>query len=564
DHEGILVRPQALCHGSPLPWEPSAIVTQRLPFRVTFFSRPTQSEHHVDELSMNAQRPQVSDYDVVDFPSLPFAASHPDRMATLGLLFGMQPTDVEHCRVLEIGCGAGGNILPMATNLPDSDFVGIDLSASQIDEALQITRAVDVSNLRLEAMDLGDLDESFGKFDYVICHGVYSWTTDAAREKILSICQQNLTPQGIAYVNYNTYPGWHLQGMVRDMISYHANKFEDPKQRTTQARAMISFFETALANDQSTYSQLLRNELQVSRGYSDKFLFHALLNVVNHPCYLHEFVGRAKQAGMQYLGDADISLMWAAMLPPESQATLRDISQETVDFEQHLDFLRNTMSRRSLLCHPDIKLDRTLRVASMEELLIGSNLRADPSTETIGTTTKATFRAPDGRSVSTPHPGLQVALDHLSRCWPAPVAFEALQTEVTSRSPEHGSWQTDLLNCVAAGLIELSQRLPACDRHVEEKPRATRLARYQAVSGELITDLRHYAKDLSSLDRVILANLDGNHDAAMLADGVRQRVEAGEVELPQIATTSGQTDVEVLISDALARFSRQAFLLRRE
>lgn len=267
---------------------------------------------------------------------------------------------------------------------------------------------------------------------------------------------------------------------------------------------------------------------------------------------------------MQYLGDADISLMWAAMLPPESQATLRDISQETVDFEQHLDFLRNTMSRRSLLCHPDIKLDRTLRVASMEELLIGSNLRADPSTETIGTTTKATFRAPDGRSVSTPHPGLQVALDHLSRCWPAPVAFEALQTEVTSRSPEHGSWQTDLLNCVAAGLIELSQRLPACDRHVEEKPRATRLARYQAVSGELITDLRHYAKDLSSLDRVILANLDGNHDAAMLADGVRQRVEAGEVELPQIATTSGQTDVEVLISDALARFSRQAFLLRRE
>ena len=512
---------------------------------------------------MNAQWPQISDYDVVEFPSLPFAASHPDRMATLGLLFGMQPTDVEHCRVLEIGCGAGGNILPMAANLPDSEFVGIDLSASQIDAALQITQAVDVSNLRLEAMDLVDLDGSFGKFDYVICHGVYSWTTDAAREKILAVCQQSLTPKGIAYVNYNTYPGWHLQGMVRDMISYHANKFEDPQQRTTQARAMINFLETALANDQSTYSQLLRHELQASRGYSDNFLFHAILNVVNHPCYLHEFVGRAKQAGMQYLGDAEITLMWAGTLPPESQTTLRGISQEMVDYEQHLDFLRNTMSRRSLLCHADIKLDRTLRVSSIEKLFVGSNLRADPSTGAVGTTTTATFRASNGRSVSTPHPGVQVALDHLSRSWPAAVAFEALQTEVISVSPEPDGWETDLLNCIAAGLVELFQRLPACDRHVEEKPRAAPLARHQAASGGPVADLRHYAHDLSALDRLILAKLDGDHDAAMLADVVRPHMESGEVELPEGATSSDRTDFEALIGDALTHFSQQGFLLRR-
>jgi SAM-dependent methyltransferase len=510
---------------------------------------------------MNAERPEVSKYDVVDFPSLPFAASHPDRMATLGQLFGMQPTDVEHCRVLEIGCGAGGNILPMAATLPDSEFVGIDLADAQIDEALQITQAVELPNLRLEAMDLVDLDESFGKFDYVICHGVYSWTTDAARDKIMAICRECLTPNGIAYVNYNTYPGWHLQGMVRDMICYHANKFQDPQQRTTQARAIINFLEAAVANDQSTYSQLLRNELQASRGYSDKFLFHALLNVVNHPCYLHEFVGRANQAELQYLGDADITLMWAAMLSPELQATLRGISEETVDFEQHLDFLRNTASRRSLLCHTDIELSRTLRVASMEKLFVASNLRADPNPDSTGA---MTFRAPDGRSVSTPHPGVQAALQHLWHSWPAPVAFEALQSEVASRSPEHAAWQSDLLNCVAAGLVELSQRLPSCDRHVEEKPRATRLARHQAAAGGHVADLRHYAKDLSTLDRTILASLDGEHDVAMLANLVRQRLEAEEVELPEGVTSIGQMDVEALTSDALQRFGRQALLLRQQ
>ena len=511
---------------------------------------------------MNDQHPQVSDYDVVDFPSLPFAASHPDRMATLGLLFGMQPADVEHCRVLEIGCGAGGNILPMAMTLPESEFVGIDLSSSQIEAAQQTAEAVGLSNVRLQAMDVVDLDESFGAFDFIICHGVYSWTTDAARQKIMLICRQNLSPSGIAYVNYNAYPGWHLQGMLRDMISYHANKFQDPRQRTLQARAMINFLETALANDPSTYSQLLRNELQATRGYSDSYLFHALLNVVNQPFYLHEFVSRAKQAEMQYLGDADITLMWAGVLSPEAQTTLREISQETVDFEQHLDFLRNTTSRRSLLCHAGIQLDRTLRVASMERLFVAANLRPDPGTGTVGTTDPVTFRAPDGRSVTTPDPGVQLALDHLATRWPAPVVFEALRTEVASRLPNQDQWEKDLLNCVAAGLVELSQRLPACDRQVEEKPRATPLARHQAAADEFVADLRHYAKNLSRVDRLILARLDGEHDVAMLADLVRQQVQTGEIQLSPEATAAGPPDYETLIREMLARFARQALLLR--
>jgi len=513
---------------------------------------------------MNDQRPQVSDYEGVEFPSMPFAASHPDRLATLGLLFGMQPNDVEHCRVLEIGCGAGGNILPMAASLPNSEFVAIDLSDQQIDEARTVAQAVDLPNLRLEAMDLVDLDESFGKFDYVICHGVYSWTTPAARGMILTLCQKCLTPAGIAYVNYNTYPGWHLHGMVRDMISYHANKFDNPQQRTSQARAMVNFLETALSNDQSIYGQMVRNELQASRNYSDTFLFHALLNVVNYPCYLHEFVSRAKQAGLQYLGDADITLMWAGALPLDSQQTLREMSQETVDFEQHLDFLRNTMSRRTLLCHPDIKLDRTLRVASMERLFVTSSLRADPSTGVVGSANSVTFRAPDGRSVATPHPGVQVALDHLSLEWPIPVTFNALQAAVAARVPAHDEWQNDLLNCVAAGLVELRQRLPSCSRDVETRPRATPLARYQAANGTFATDLRHYAKSLSDLDRSILAKLDGQHDVAMLAEVVRQRVAAGELTLASGATAVGSPNVESIVQDALLRFAQQALLLRSE
>ncbi len=511
---------------------------------------------------MNVPRPQVSDYDVVEFPSLPFAASHPDRLATLGRLFGMHPADVEHARVLEIGCGAGGNILPMAASLPHSEFIAVDLSPRQIDAARRIAAEVELTNVRFEAMDLVDLDASFGSFDYIICHGVYSWTTDAAREKILEVCQQRLLPTGIAYVNYNTYPGWHIQGMVREMIGYHANKFDNPQQRTAQARAMINFLETALGNDQSTYSQLLRIELQASRGYSDNFLFHSLLNMVNHPCYLHEFVSRAKQAGLQYLGDADLTLMWAGTLPPEAQATLRDISQETVDFEQHLDFLRNTMSRRSLLCHPDIKLDRTLRIAAVEDLYVTCSLQADPNSGEIGTTAEVTFRAPDGRAVATAHPGVQVALDHLSQQSPLPVAFASLRAEVESRAPGHPEWQEDLLNCVAAGLVELSQRLPPCDRHVPELPRATRLARQQAAGDGFIANLRHHAKKPAATDRAVLAKLDGEHDVSKLAEWLEQQVASGLVTLDQTAGNADSIDYQAVVRRILDGLAKQAFLLR--
>ena len=40
--------------------------------------------------------------------------THPDRLATIALLYGMAPRPVDRCRVLELGCGDGSNLIPMA------------------------------------------------------------------------------------------------------------------------------------------------------------------------------------------------------------------------------------------------------------------------------------------------------------------------------------------------------------------------------------------------------------------------------------------------------------------
>src|SRR5438105_14155053 len=74
-------------------------------------------------------------YDDLPYPGGPFAQTHPDHLATMASLFGIAGPAVEHCRVLELGCGDGGNLIPLAFALPEGRFTGIDLAGSAIDRA---------------------------------------------------------------------------------------------------------------------------------------------------------------------------------------------------------------------------------------------------------------------------------------------------------------------------------------------------------------------------------------------------------------------------------------------
>src|SRR6516165_7913322 len=162
------------------------------------------------ELSMS-KVPETS-YDEIPYSNNAFYHTHPDCLATVATLFGMKPAPVQACRVLELGCGRGGNLIPMATSLPTSRFVGIDLSARQIAGGQEAVESLGLTNVELKQLSILDVDSDFGRFDYIICHGVYSWVPAAVQEKILEICAQNLAPSGIAYISYNCYPGWHLRG----------------------------------------------------------------------------------------------------------------------------------------------------------------------------------------------------------------------------------------------------------------------------------------------------------------------------------------------------------------
>jgi cyclopropane fatty-acyl-phospholipid synthase-like methyltransferase len=189
---------------------------------------------------------EPTSYDAVPYESRSFIETHPDHLATIATLFGLEPPAIDRCRVLELGCSHGSNLIPMASALPGSVFVGIDLSTAQIAEGQKAVAVKGLTNIQLKVMNILDVDESLGGFDYLVSHGVYAWVPPAIQDKIFNICATQLTPNGIAFISYNAYPGWYIKKVVRDMIFYHASQFADPLQKVRQARSFVEYLAHAV------------------------------------------------------------------------------------------------------------------------------------------------------------------------------------------------------------------------------------------------------------------------------------------------------------------------------
>src|SRR6202790_5236892 len=131
---------------------------------------------------MNTVRDALSVYDKVLYPATTFPRTHPNRLATVAILRGLEPAPINRCRVLELGCGAGLNLIGMAFQLPTSEFVGLDLAQRPIASGQASVTGFGLQNIGLHSMDLCDASpERFGQFDFIIAHGLYSWVPQPVR-----------------------------------------------------------------------------------------------------------------------------------------------------------------------------------------------------------------------------------------------------------------------------------------------------------------------------------------------------------------------------------------------
>ena len=485
-----------------------------------------------------------SPYDAVRYPSAVYAQTHPDRLATAGLLFGLRPAPVTRARVLELGCGEGTNLIAMAVSLPESRFYGFDLAAEPIRAGRRLVEALGLNNLQLDRVDLMDLPKDLGEFDYIIAHGLYSWVPEPVREKLLSLCNGHLAAQGVAYISYNAYPGNHLRDLSRGMLRFHLQQFSEPQEKVRQARTLLKFLAEAKTKP-NRWQQILTQEFERVQGYVDAGFYHDDLGPVNQPFYFHEFMAGAARHHLQFLAEADLPDMQVWGLTDEATAVVRNLEDcNLIAREQYLDFIAGRAFRQTLLCREEACLSRELVPERVFDMFVASDTHpADPEAD-LARELPQDFQR--GKAVAgTTNPLLKGALAVLGERWPHRLHFSELRrcaAERVRRGPVSSGAAVDngdardlgdfLQRCYAVGFADLHVSASPFVTTISERPRTARLARLHLQFGPVVCSLRHKTLRIEdALGRLLIALCDGTRDRGALLEGLFDAVLAGRAEV---------------------------------
>jgi SAM-dependent methyltransferase len=481
----------------------------------------------------------MTDYDEYPYEGNPYAETHPDHLGAVAALFALSTAPPERCRVLELGCGVGGNLVPMAASLPGSSFVGLDLSARQIEEGMADVRALGLDNIELHAMSILDAGQALGTFDYILCHGVYSWVPEEVQAGILSTCRARLSPRGVAYVSFNALPGWRLRGMLRDLLLREVGPSGTPAERVDRARAFLRFL-AHLPAEKSPAQAMLKSELDLLDQVSDSYLLHEHLAEHNRPAYFADFARAAARAGLQYVADAHLQLMRVDRFGPEAEATMKRMARDVIETEQLLDYLEVRLFRRALLCHEEAALDRQLDHRRLLGLRVFSTL--GPASPDVDPAAPEIFRGAGGLEVSTTRPLLKAALHVLAAERPGGLPFVELCARAGARlggTPSgeptgdgRASLGNDVLTLFAQGALRLGAGVSPCVATPGPRPETTPFIRLQASLGRpSATSLLHRRVALDRLDHAMLPRMDGTLGPEALAAAVVTAADEGRVSI---------------------------------
>ena len=375
-------------------------------------------------------------YDNFLYVSKAFSNTCISSLMAKARIYGLDPVPVEEARVLELGSSCGGNIIPQALYNPTATFTGIDLSPTQVKHGNKLIESMGLKNITLLEKDIMDIDDAFGRFDYIIVHGIWSWVPDVVKDKILSICNRNLSNRGIAYVSYNTYPGWKRLEQLRDIMLYsekHAPN-DSLQERTTYTKNVLKLIaETMKLDERSTIisDYKIKNINRVLQS-NDYYVGHEYLEAINDPVYVSEFIERAQQQGCAYIGDETLNRSFISWLDSEVEKNIRTLARDSyIDKEQYYDYVYDTQFRMALLTKGNnkdkISRDEMVQKKVLDTLYFNNALDEEPGVPPEWTNvmhisiqelmdTKRPFNVADIlKHIEEHHPGSEVDTDAMYR-----------------------------------------------------------------------------------------------------------------------------------------------------
>jgi methyltransferase-like protein/SAM-dependent methyltransferase len=522
-----------------------------------------------------------ADYDATPYVSDPFPQSAPGQLAAIAHLFGLATPDVATARVLEIGCAAGGNCFPFAAAHPKACVVGLDLSSVQIQQGRSRAQALGLDNLDLVAGDIAQVDAAqLGHFDYIVAHGVYSWVPEIVQDAILSAFRRLLAPDGVAYLSYNTYPGWKTKEVLRDAMLLASGGSPTPEEKVRNARGMIDFL-TDVAPAEGVLARVIAESRAFSESFGDAYLLHDELESFNAPCYFYEMLQRAGAHGLTFLAEARPE----SMIPDNHGPKVAEYMREKcggvqVLIEQYIDFVVNRLFRESLFVHserasqinygPDRSRYEPLHIAALVPPA-DEETRLDHS--------RQEYLESDGAKLFTNDPGIKAALDALSARWPWTQSRDelvhAVRTRLVAAGVNPSANLAEHIDGLIGTLILQGQARFRLDP-VAPEPAPTPLRLFEPIRrmAELtrqddeasIYNLWHEALLLSPVDRHVVPLLDGSRDRDALLEALLAIDREHEIAIERDGEpVSGEAERLQAFSeyvDALPRHLEEMKLLR--
>lgn len=295
-------------------------------------------------------------YADLGYLSQPFPYASAPFLESYARLLGLSPASASTARILEVGSSYGGNLISQALFYPQATFTGIEIAPTQVSVGKTYIDQLGITNLDLLEGDVNESHHHLGTYDYIIAHGFYSWVDEETKNNFFRLCKKHLAENGILYMSYNTYPGWHKMDSVRALLEFankdintlnHREKVRHGKTVASKLGALMLEYDT-VKNQQTSFLQSLRQILQKQ----DCYVGHDHLEPVNTPVYFHQCMDHMAEHGFTYLCDCDLNLSFPTVYDEILRTQLQELApHDPLAREQYIDFMLNTAFRKSLFTH---------------------------------------------------------------------------------------------------------------------------------------------------------------------------------------------------------------------
>lgn len=375
-------------------------------------------------------------------------------------LYGIETAALENARVLELGCETAGNLLPFALAYPNAHVVGVDLWPENIQHGQKLAQDIGAKNLELHNKLFTEIDQDFGTFDYIIVHDEFTWAPSFLREAILRICRENLSPLGIAYISYNTYPGWKAGDTLRDAMQLHNHSAGTMEEVLAGAAAMLNPMSDGLANH-NPQAASLKAAVERINQHPDYYLNGEFLQATAASFYFIEFAETAAQAGLAYVGDAEPQSEMSVAHGQNVQLnhSLISLGQPKLMKQQYLDFAVGREFRRSLFLHQEraVSILNAPDLDRLADLNWAACLKQGIFNSASGQSTR--YFNPSGHTFAITDE-VEIRICHaLANVWPASLSYENLVASAQDieawLKPEHAQHATEDIQRALENLFKL-------------------------------------------------------------------------------------------------------------